>query len=178
MVNNHLSLRFIQKEEEDKEGKTLAIEIEVEIMIGKDKISDKPRMDEEMVTEEVIIDKTLVGVTVEIDRQIFRRNYKNNDRSRSRERSPTPRMYRQYNSPSTNLESSRSTSRITTNTDRIRCFRCGEYDHFGNECPNTGMEDSDGYDSDSAALQLMATDTETRESYDITRFTEEIEHLN
>ena len=36
-------------------------------MIGKDKISDKPRMDEEMVTEEVIIDKTLVGVTVEIE---------------------------------------------------------------------------------------------------------------
>ena len=40
---------------------------EVEIMIGKDKISDKPRMDVEMVTEEVIIDKTLVEVTVEIE---------------------------------------------------------------------------------------------------------------
>ena len=40
------------------------------------------------------------------------------------------------------------------------------------------MEDSDGYESDSAALQLMATDTETPESYDITRFIEEIEHLN
>ena len=36
-------------------------------MIGKDKISDKPRMDMEMVTEEVIIDKTLVEVTVEIE---------------------------------------------------------------------------------------------------------------
>ena len=34
-------------------------------MIGKDKISDKPRMDAEMVTEEVIIDKTMVEVTVE-----------------------------------------------------------------------------------------------------------------
>ena len=62
-----LSLMFIQKEEEDKEGKTLVTEIEVEIMIGKDKISDKPRMDAEMVTEEVIIDKTLVKVTVEIE---------------------------------------------------------------------------------------------------------------
>ena len=40
---------------------------EVEIMIGKDKISDKPRMDVEMVTEEVIIDKTLVEVTVELE---------------------------------------------------------------------------------------------------------------
>ena len=36
-------------------------------MIGKDKISDKPRMDMEMETEEVIIDKTLVEVTAEIE---------------------------------------------------------------------------------------------------------------
>ena len=34
----------------------------------------------------------------------------------------------------------------------MRCFRCREYDHFANECPNTGIEDSDGYESDSAAL--------------------------
>ena len=36
-------------------------------MIGKDKISDKPRMDAEIVTEEVIIDKILVEVTVQIE---------------------------------------------------------------------------------------------------------------
>ena len=36
-------------------------------MIGKDKILDKPRMDTEMVTEEAIIDKTLVEVAVEIE---------------------------------------------------------------------------------------------------------------
>ena len=58
---------YIQEEKEDKEGKTLATEIEVEIMIGKDKISDKPKIDAEMVTEEVIIDKTLVEVRVEIE---------------------------------------------------------------------------------------------------------------
>ena len=45
----------------------MVTEIEVEIMIGKDKISDKPRMDIEMVTEEVIIDKTLEEVTAEIE---------------------------------------------------------------------------------------------------------------
>ena len=45
----------------------MVTEIEVEIMIAKDKILDKPRMDMEMVTEEVIIDKTLVEVTVEIE---------------------------------------------------------------------------------------------------------------
>ena len=36
-------------------------------MIGKDKITDKPRMDAKMVTEEVIIDKTLVEVKAEIE---------------------------------------------------------------------------------------------------------------
>ena len=36
-------------------------------MIGKDKISNKPRMDAEALAEEVIIDKTLVEVTVEIE---------------------------------------------------------------------------------------------------------------
>ena len=45
----------------------MATEIEVEIMIGKDKISDKPRIDVEVATEEVAIDKTLVEVTVEIE---------------------------------------------------------------------------------------------------------------
>ena len=45
----------------------MVTEIEVEIMIGKEKISDKLRMDAEMVTEEVIIDKTLVEVTAEIE---------------------------------------------------------------------------------------------------------------
>ena len=55
-------------------------------------------------------------------------------------------------------------SRVTINRDRMRCFRCREYNHFANKCPNTGMEDSDGYESDRAALQLMVTDTETHNS--------------
>ena len=45
----------------------MVTETEVEIMMGKDKISDKLRMDMEIVTEEVIIDKTLVEVTAEIE---------------------------------------------------------------------------------------------------------------
>ena len=45
----------------------MATEIEVEIMIGKDKILDKPRIDPEMATEEVTMDKTLVEVTVEME---------------------------------------------------------------------------------------------------------------
>ena len=38
---------------------------------------------------------------------------------------------------------------------------------FANECRNTGIEDSGGYESDSAALQLMATDTETHDNYEL-----------
>ena len=45
-----------------------------------------------MVTEEVIIDKTLVEVTAEIEAgKTLGKKYNNNDRSRSRERSSTPR---------------------------------------------------------------------------------------
>ena len=61
------------------------------------------------------------------------------------------------------------------NRDKIRCFRCMEYDHFANKCPNTGTDDSDGYGSESATLQLMTTYTETHDSYDTARFTEEAE---
>ena len=64
------------------------------------------------------------------------------------------------------------------NRDRIRCFRCREYDYFANECPNASTDDSDGYDSDSAALQLMTTEMETHESFDTTRMIEETDHLN
>ena len=67
---------------------------------------------------------------------------------------------------------------MTRNRDRIRCFRCREYDHFANECPNTGTDDSDGYESDNAALHLMTTDIEAHDNYDIARFTEEVEYLN
>ena len=31
---------------------------------------------------------------------------------------------------------SRSSSCVSTNRDRSRCYRCNEYDHFARECPN------------------------------------------
>ena len=34
-------------------------------------------------------------------------------------------------------------STTSTNRDRVRCFKCREYDHFVNECPNLVPEDSD-----------------------------------
>ena len=56
--------------------------------------------------------------------------------------------------------SSRSTSnsRTSTNRDRVWYFKCREYDHFANECPNLVPNDLDR-ESDSArsaSLQILA----------------------
>ena len=82
------------------------------------------------------------------------------DRGRTRERCLMPRRDdRRYQSPNSNLGTrNRSTSRVTMNRDRVRCYKSREYDHFANECQNSVMDDSDGYESDRAVLQLIATD--------------------
>ena len=49
---------------------------------------------------------------------------------------------------------SRSNSRVSTYRDRVKCFKCVEYDHFANECPNLVIEDSDR-ESDSARQALL-----------------------
>ena len=79
-----------------------------------------------------------------------------------RENSLTPRKdNRRYQSPNLNLGTrNRSTSRVTTNRDRIRCYTCREYDHFVNEWPNSVMDDSDSYESERVVLQLITTDME------------------
>ena len=64
------------------------------------------------------------------------------------------------------------------NRERIRCFRCRKYDHFTNECPNMGTDDSDGYESDRAALQLMTTEADIHDNFDTARLTKELDYLN
>ena len=56
--------------------------------------------------------------------------------------------------------------------------RCREYDHFANECPSVRTNDSDGYESDRAALQLMTTEAEIHDNVDTTRLNEEAVYLN
>ena len=52
---------------------------------------------------------------------------------------------------------SRSNSRTSTNRDRVQCFKCREYDHFANECPNLVTDDLDREsDGASASLQILA----------------------
>ena len=55
-----------------------------------------------------------------------------NDRFRGRSRDRNPRRQESR---------SRSNSRVSTNRDRMRCYRCREYDHFAAECPNTPMDE-------------------------------------
>ena len=113
----------------------------------------------------------------------FNRSY-SRDRDRSRERSLSPRRFNNDNNRQNgssrfrSRSKSRSNSRITTNADRIRCYRCQEYDHFANECPNTVMHESDGHESDDAALQVMATDIGPDDMQDIDRYMEDTEYLN
>ena len=110
-------------------------------------------------------------------RRNFNRSY-SSDRSRSRERSQSPRRYRQYGNVRLRSRSrSRSNPRITTNRDRIRCYKCREYDHFANECLNA-MSDSDGHESDNVALQVMTTNAEPYDTHDIVRIMEDTEYLN
>ena len=81
---------------------------------------------------------------------------------------------RKYQSPNLNVGTrNRSTSRVTMNRDRMRCYECREYDHFAKECPNLVTDDPDGYESDRGALQLIIAEAEIHENLDGTRLNEE-----
>ena len=47
-----------------------------------------------------------------------------------------------------------------------------------NEGQNAVISDSEGHDSDNAALQIMVTDMESDDMQDIERYREETEYLN
>ena len=52
---------------------------------------------------------------------------------------------------------SRSNSRVSTNQDRMRCYRCREYYHFAAECPNTPTDEETDYEEvDPTSLQIMS----------------------
>ena len=86
------------------------------------------------------------------------------------------RSYKSLNSNSGTRN--RSTSRITLNRDRVRCYKCSKYDQFANECPNSVSDDSYSYESERAALQLMTLDAEIHQYSEGTRPIEEQDHLN
>ena len=61
---------------------------------------------------------------------------------------------------------SRSGLRSSTHRDRIRCYRCREYDHFTKDCPTTKVEkETDqiqqmfNLDEEQTSLKTLAADT-------------------
>ena len=71
------------------------------------------------------------------------RNDRHNDYNRGRNRSRERTFTRNYSSGrdrSSSNSRSRSGSRASTNRDRIRCYKCREYDHFVRDCPNSREE--------------------------------------
>ena len=47
------------------------------------------------------------------------------------------------------------------NRDRIRCYKCREYDHFANECPNLVPKDSDRESDGTRSISLHLADSDT-----------------
>ena len=151
----HISPRYIREEEEVRTGRTLD-----RIIIGEGIGC--------LVEKEINNSNRGYGQ----GRGYFRRgsfqgrnsgNFRgNNSRDRNREdRRPwTQSRSRERGVRARSESSSRSRSnlRVSINRDRVRCFKCREYDHFANECPNLVLEDLDR-ESDSArqaSLQILA----------------------
>ena len=99
----------------------------------------------------------------------YRGSYRNEDysrergRSRSRERSLSRNIDNRRNDRSIRNSRSRSGSRARTNRDRIRCYKCREYDHFIKDCPTSKEEREQiqqmfNLDKKPKSLKTLATD--------------------
>ena len=89
----------------------------------------------------------------------FNNNFGRNDnRSREDRRTWRQSRSRERGRRARSESTSRSSSRTSMNRDRVQCFKCREYDHFANECPNLVLEDSDRDSGGmrSASLQILA----------------------
>ena len=82
---------------------------------------------------------------------MFRGGYRGNFRNdnfgrRSRERQYSDNFRRNERSSS----GCKSGSRVSTKRDRIRCFKCREYDHFAKDCPNVSDTEKETVRADTA----------------------------
>ena len=67
----------------------------------------------------------------------YRKNYRNVNFGRCRSRSRERQYSGNSNSSDRSSNRLRSGLRASTNRDRIRCFKCREYDYFAKECPDS-----------------------------------------
>ena len=111
-------------------------------------------------------------------RQNSQWTFKNRSQSRNRNNDHTQGRSRDRNNSRSvprRREESRpqSNSRVSTNCNRVRCYRCWEYDHFMSECPNTPTDKETDYeDVDPASLQMMT------QNYGLVDSEGEVEYLN
>ena len=116
--------------------------------------------------------------------QNFRGGYRNNNFGRSRSSSRERQYIDNFSTNDRSSSRSRSVSRPSINRDRIRFFKCREYDHFAEDCPNSQTEKEPeqlqqmyNLDEKQTALNVLATDT-----YDILIRTNSndsiVDHLN
>ena len=85
--------------------------------------------------------------------------YSDHMRGRSRDRHDNRPMQSRQSTLSHGRDESRSRSisRVSTNHDCVRCYRCREYDHFMSECLNIPTDEEQDYDDASpASLQMLA----------------------
>ena len=139
-----------------------------------------------MVTEEITTIGTITGQIIEIDLKVDgitigqvtgvviiqitidevirdqttnpQWTFRNRSQSRKRnEKYDTRGRSRDRNNRRREESRSQSNSRVSTNRDCVRCYRCQEYDHFMAECPNTPTnEETDYEDVDPTSLQIMS----------------------
>ena len=93
-------------------GEEHVMSIMIEMILG-ETILEKCKITEDKISEVDI--EGIIELEVGLGKEYFSRN----DRSNSR---------------------SRSGSRASTNRDRIRCFKCREYDHLAKDCLNSQTE--------------------------------------
>ena len=95
-----------------------------------------------------------------------RRNYQKENYERGRSRS-RERQYQENTRRNDSSSSSRSRSglRASTNRDRIRYYKCREYNHFAKDCPTSESQKEVGQtqqmfnvDEEQTSLKTLATD--------------------
>ena len=47
---------------------------------------------------------------------------------------------------------------MSTNRDRSRCYRCNEYDHFAQECPNNNSQGRGIHSTEDSLLKMTDND--------------------